>query len=238
MSDHKQKKPKQEEPGGEPGAPLWMISFTDTVTNLLTFFILLITFSSFGDNGDAGQAIGGLGPPRAGPSVMSASNPTRDGMLSPTRGPGPRAAEGGEKPSSMEDLETAGKPRAPIGILDTEVHRDRKVIHIPSKLIFYGFGNFVTEAGQARLARIAELLKLHPCQVIIGESSDIHQNNSIFNRRTGNLERSWSALRYFVDQAGLSEDRFRVEASTSVSREAYNEEPVLELVLLTRRVYP
>jgi hypothetical protein len=217
---------------------LWMISFTDTVTNLLTFFILLITFSSFGDNSDGGQKGGGFGPQRAGPSIMNAAGPGRDGLLPPTRGPGQRSLEGSEKPGFAADIETIGKPRAPIGILDAEVHRDSKVIHIPSKLVFYGFGSFVTEAGQARLGRIAELLKLHPCQVIIGESGDIHQNNRIFNRPAGNLERAWSALRYFVDQAGLPEDRFRIEATTSVSREAYNEEPVLELVLLTRRVYP
>jgi len=231
-------KSQPEEGGGEPGSPLWMISFTDTVTNLLTFFILLITFSSFGDDSDISQAGGGFGPPRAGPSLENAGNPTRDGMLPPMRQAGRRPLEGSEKPNSAEDVEKAGRPRATIGILDTEVHRDRKVIHIPSKYIFYGFGSFVTESGQARLGRIAELLKLHPCQVIIGESGDIHQNNRIFNRPTGNLERAWSALRYFVDQAGLPEDRFRIEATTSVSKEAYNEEPVLELVLLTRRVYP
>ncbi|MCX5654052.1 MAG: flagellar motor protein MotB [Planctomycetota bacterium] len=231
-------KSQPEEGGGEPGAPLWMISFTDTVTNLLTFFILLITFSSFGDNSDIGQVGGGFGSSGTGPSIMNASNPTKDGVLPPMRQAGRRPLEGSEKPNSAADLGTAGRPRAPIGILDTEVHRDRKVIHIPSKYIFYGFGSFVTESGQARLGRIAELLKLHPCQVIIGESGDIHQNNSIFNRRNGHLERSWSALRYFVDQAGLSEDRFHVEATTSVSKESYNEEPVLELVLLTRRVYP
>ena len=230
-------KPKPEESSGE-GAPLWMISFTDTVTNLLTFFILLITFSSFGDNSDINQVGGGFGPRMGGPSLDNAANLTRDGTLPPMRGPGRRPLAGSEKPNASEELQAIGKPRPPVGILDTEVHRDRKVIHIPSKFVFYGFGSFVTESGQARLARIAELLKLHPCQVIIGESSDIHQNNSIFNRRTGNLDRAWSALRYFVDQAGLPEDRFRVEASTSVSREAYNEEPVLELVLLTRRIYP
>jgi len=230
-------KPKPAEGSGE-GAPLWMVSFTDTVTNLLTFFILLITFSSFGDNSDVNQVGGGFGPRTGGPSLAEAANPSKDGMMPLMRGPGRRPPAGSEKPNATEELQTLGKPRPSVGILDTEVHRDRKVIHIPSKFVFYGFGSFVTESGQARLARIAELLKLHPCQVIIGESSDIHQNNSIFNRRTGNLERAWSALRYFVDQAGLPEDRFRVEASTSVSREAYNEEPVLELVLLTRRVYP
>ena len=230
-------KKKPEEGSGE-GAPLWMISFTDTVTNLLTFFILLITFSSFGDNSDTSQAGGGFGPPRSGPSMENASHPTRDGLLPPMRGPGRRPQEGSEKPGSAVDVEMAGRPRAPVGILDAEVHRDRKVIHIPSKFIFYGFGSFVTESGQARLGRIAELLKLHPCQVVIGESGDLHQNNRLFNRPAGNLDRAWTALRYFVDQAGLPEDRFRIEATTSVARDAYNEEPVLELVLLTRRVYP
>ena len=40
-------KPPEEEGGG--GAPKWMVTFSDCMTLLLTFFVLLLTFSSFDD---------------------------------------------------------------------------------------------------------------------------------------------------------------------------------------------
>ena len=38
-----------EEDDGPPGAPKWMVTFSDCMTLLLCFFVLLLTFSSFDD---------------------------------------------------------------------------------------------------------------------------------------------------------------------------------------------
>ena len=38
-----------DEEDGPPGAPKWMVTFSDCMTLLLTFFVLLLTFSSFDD---------------------------------------------------------------------------------------------------------------------------------------------------------------------------------------------
>ncbi|MHC4539127.1 MAG: flagellar motor protein MotB, partial [Planctomycetota bacterium] len=40
---------KQEESDEAPGAPEWMVTFSDCMTLLLTFFVLLLSFSSFDD---------------------------------------------------------------------------------------------------------------------------------------------------------------------------------------------
>ncbi len=40
---------KQQEPDEAPGAPEWMVTFSDFMTLLLTFFVLLLSFSSFDD---------------------------------------------------------------------------------------------------------------------------------------------------------------------------------------------
>src|SRR4030042_5926969 len=40
---------KQAEPDEAPGAPEWMVTFSDCMTLLLTFFVLLLSFSSFDD---------------------------------------------------------------------------------------------------------------------------------------------------------------------------------------------
>ena len=38
---------KQVEQDEEPGAPEWMVTFSNCMTLLLTFFVLLLSFSSF-----------------------------------------------------------------------------------------------------------------------------------------------------------------------------------------------
>ena len=40
---------KQAETEEAPSAPEWMVTFSDCMTLLLTFFVLLLTFSSFDD---------------------------------------------------------------------------------------------------------------------------------------------------------------------------------------------
>ena len=42
---------KQVVPDEDPGAPEWMVTFSDCMTLLLTFFVLLLSFSSFDDDG-------------------------------------------------------------------------------------------------------------------------------------------------------------------------------------------
>ena len=41
---------KQAVPDEVPGAPEWMVTFSDCMTLLLTFFVLLLSFSSFDEN--------------------------------------------------------------------------------------------------------------------------------------------------------------------------------------------
>lgn len=213
-----------------------MVSFTDSMTNLLTFFILLITFSAFGDCGTGVNE--GIGVRSPGATVHNASMPALDGMAPPPASPARETAAGSEKPNPSAEAAFLNRPRPPIGILDTEVYSDRKIIHIPSKLIFYGWGSFVTEAGQIRLAQVAALLRLHPCQVIIGESSHLHPNHPLFNRPNASTERAWSVLEFLTQKEGLATDQISLEAQATALTEASRGEPVVEIVLLTQRVYP
>jgi chemotaxis protein MotB len=230
------RKPKKvEEAGGEAGAPLWMVSFTDAMTNLLTFFILLVTFAAFGDASPNSSSA--AGPGTGDPSVQTSKTEKRSAAQPAPQDPGQRAREGSEKPTDNE-LADVQRPRAPIGILDTEAYSDRKMIVLPSKYLFYGWGKFVTDAGQVRLAQIAPFLRAVPCQVVIGESSTEHQDNRLFNRPNLGPERAWSVVQYFIEKEHLAPDRFSISATASPADPSLNEEPVVEIVLLARRVYP
>jgi len=233
-------KHKPPERSGEVGSPLWMISFTDAMTNLLTFFILLVTFSAFGDSDkNSGHAVG-IGPRNAGATVFSPSGPALTAAMAPhpPSPPGQQTLEGSEKPNPAAEFQKVERPRAPIGILDTEVYRDRKLIYLPSKYLFYGWGKFITEAGQVRLAQIAPLLRATTCQVSVGETSYLHPNHPMFARENIGPERAWAVVQYFTEKEGIPLDRFSLSAAPVAPRENLNEEPIVEIALFARRVYP
>jgi hypothetical protein len=231
-------KHKAAEKSGEVGSPLWMVSFTDAMTNLLTFFILLVTFAAFGDRDkNAGHAMG-FGPQAAGASVALNKDPSKAGALPPPSSTSQQVTAGSEKPNPTVEPAADLRPRAPIGILDTEVYRDRKVIYLPSKFVFYGWGKFITEAGQIRLAQIAPLLRATTCQIVVGETSYLHPNHRLFDRKDLGPQRAWSIIQYFTEKEGISVERFSLAAEPVPARSDLNEEPVVELTLFTQGISP
>jgi chemotaxis protein MotB len=230
-------KHKAQEQGGEVGSPLWMISFTDAMTNLLTFFILLVTFAAFGDRDKNTGHASGFGPRTAGASILPNQGPSLTGATEPPPATSQMTTAGSEKPTSV-DPETMTRPRAPIGILDTEVYHDRKIIYLPSKFVFYGWGKFITEPGQIRLAQIAPLLRTTTCQIVVGESSYLHPNHPMFARQNLGPQRSWAVIQYFIEKEGIAADRFSISAEPVPAQSDLNEEPVIELTLFARKVYP
>ena len=51
MSDKKQRREKPSDDGGGPSAPFWMVTYSDMVTLLLTFFVMLLAMANFEDPG-------------------------------------------------------------------------------------------------------------------------------------------------------------------------------------------
>ncbi|MCX5672167.1 MAG: flagellar motor protein MotB [Planctomycetota bacterium] len=230
-------KPIPKDEGGEIGSPLWMVSFTDAMTNLLTFFILLVTFSAFGDDAPSSGGLGILSL-SANPALHEANFKSRTSMLPDAGAVRRPVSQGSEKPNPTVEAERGGKPRAPIGILDTEAYHDRKVIYLPSKYLFYGWGKFITEVGQTRLTQLAPFLRETSCQISIGESSLLHPNHPLFARPNLGPERAWAIVEYFTEKEHLPLSRFTIAPRVSTTRPDLSEEPVVEIVLQTRRVYP
>jgi hypothetical protein len=213
-----------------------MVSFTDAMTNLLTFFILLVTFSAFGDSGVG--AMGGFGPFPLNPAQHTANFKSESSPFPDPKCPGRRPTYGSEKPNPSAELPEPDKPCGHIGILDTEAYDDRKVIYLPSKYLFYGWGKFVTEAGRTRLGMIAPFLRETSCQISIGESSILHPNHPLFARANLGPERAWAVVEYFTEKEHLPLERFSVAPAVYTARKDLRAEPVVEIVLQSRRVYP
>jgi hypothetical protein len=170
--------------------------------------------------------------------VCQIGPPPETSLFPQIKDPALQPPEGSEKPNPQEELPKVPRPRAPIGILDTDAYRDRKIIRLPSKLLFYGWGKFITEAGQTRLAEIAPLLRAAPCQVVVSESSCLHPNHPLFQRQNLGPERAWAVVQYFTEKEGIPLDRFSLSAAPVAVREDLNEEPIVEIALFARRVYP
>ena len=51
MSEKKQRRESKSDDGGGPSAPFWMVTYSDMVTLLLTFFVMLLAMATFDDPG-------------------------------------------------------------------------------------------------------------------------------------------------------------------------------------------
>ena len=134
-------RPKKEAPPEEvAGAPLWMVTFSDCMNLLLTFFVLLVTFSEFGEEqqerilnfGSAVRSV--FGTPRGMEGSQDESSMVPD-----------RQVVGTEQPEYGSETPTdSTSPAAHNGTLNEDLqaadYRNHKVFLIPSRKVFLGRG--------------------------------------------------------------------------------------------------
>jgi chemotaxis protein MotB len=218
------------------GAPEWMVTFSDCMTLLLTFFVLLLSFSSFDEKAfhKVKLIFGG-----AMPSVSGRLTGNREAFL-PT-GQVVHTAEldkGSEKPTPMTGLEDGLKEET-----EPEDFRSRKVFLIPSKKVFWGKGTAISLQGRRTLSAMAALLKEAPHRIVISENGP----EAVQAGGDSGLRRSWVVMDYLTAKGGLDKRWFSISASNTVPIEdvepTERDRPeaavgrVLEIVLLERSIY-
>ena len=225
---------KQSEPDDAPGAPEWMVTFSDCMTLLLTFFVLLLSFSSFDERiFKKLQVIYS----EAFSSILLRRKATQDAsiFIEPIAYQ-KELQKGSEKPT----LEKAEE-----GILNEgeENFRKHKVFLMPSSNVFWGKGSTISYEGQRILTTMAEFLKQIPGRVVISENARISNNNS----ENFCLTRAWTVKTFLTEQQKLDKNRFSISAGSTIGKEGFeiisvdnaNVQPdrILEIVLLERSVY-
>jgi chemotaxis protein MotB len=216
---------KQLEPEAESGAPQWMVTFSDCMTLLLTFFVLLISFSSFGGGNGKLRELGTIFKGEF--SLGKQEKDNLESFISPTQVmPVDKIDNGSEKPTLDEGV--SGNLNESNNDSDFQ---NRKVFVIASDKIFWGKGNVISADGRKILEDMAVFLKEANARVVISETSP--EENS--GNDTG-LQRAWAVLECFT-QAGLSKDIFSVSASGTVSAASVGADRKLEIVLLERSIY-
>jgi chemotaxis protein MotB len=228
---------KHAEPEGEQGAPEWMVTFSDCMTLLLTFFVLLLSFSSF-DN-------------RLFPSLkvvyseaLNSITPTprrsdRDALLYlPPVKYVATIDKGSEKPTLTQSVRESLINEAKL------VDRRRDVIfRIPSEQIFWGQGIALSPEGRQIMDIMASLIDNMPGRVVVGESGLTDAEDS----EDFGLARAWAVIEYLATQKSLDRGRFSISATTTLTQgspgrsepEAGHSESerMVEIILLQRSVY-
>lgn len=227
---------KQVESDGEPGAPEWMVTFSDCMTLLLTFFVLLLSFSSFDNRIFRSLKVGYS---TALTTVSPIRKSDRDAFLyiPPIR----HIAElrkGSEKPTSEQELQDGLLKETKIINLTTGM-----AFLISSKKVFWAKGNALSPEGRRIMDIMALFLRGSPSRVVISENG---QTNNQASEYFG-LPRALAVLEYLTKERKLNSNRFSISvegtlAKKSVGNRRLSQAPseterTVEIVLLQRSIY-
>ncbi len=209
----------------------WMVTFSDCMTLLLCFFVLLLSFSSFEEV--ALDKFSGIFPCMIYKSVFDNPRLIPDSEVPPPEKPIDRTEEGSEFPTGKPP-QPIKNPKPPSDIDKTAAHTDAKTVRIPSAKLFYGRGSRLKTGGKRLLDVITPFLNLIPCQVIISETS---AQGTAGYTATLSGERAYSVLRYFTESKRLDPERFSISMTGSAIQPGLDIEPALEIVMLSRSLY-
>lgn len=229
-----QNKRQPEEEGA--GAPIWMVTFSDCMTLLLTFFVLLITFSSFDT-----EVLTNLGTifQRTFPSLITLQKetPKNDSLPTALIMPVDIHEKGSEKPTLTRGPEDNLKEES-----QPTDFRSRKIFLLPSKNIFLGRGTAISLAGKNILATMALFLKEVPNRIVIIENCLGDKDSEQLA-----LQRAWAVVEYLVTKQGLDKKRLSISAASILPKDSVDNnhatntksesERTLEVVLLERSIY-
>ena len=234
-------RPKKGAPPEEiAGAPQWMVTFSDCMNLLLTFFVLLVTFSEFSQQPEDrilnfGKAIRSV----FGTPIAESKRQDETSVVSRPRVVNMEQPEyGSEAPTGVQS------PTATNGTLNEDLqttnYRNHKVFLIPSRKVFLGRGRALSPDGRYFLAVMAAFLKDTLGGVVISENGPDDQTVGV----DAGLSRAMAVLDYLVTMQSLDRRKFSVASESIAPPEDkpgattvyHRDERMLEIVLLEANV--
>jgi chemotaxis protein MotB len=228
---------KQKPQEDDPGAPEWMVTFSDCMTLLLTFFVLLLSFSSF-DNKVFQRMESAFAEGLS--SIGVRLTRTNEALL-----PIPRVVyqqdpeKGSDKPTVDGQYES--NPSESLDFMDFQ---DQKVFLVPSEDVFLGRGTRTSGHGRQMLADVAALLKAVPNRVIVSEHALVAGQEA--SDEIG-LGRAWTIAQFLTDGQGIAKTRLSITSAATVDPETLRHSGlaalnagvsrVVEIVILERSTY-
>ncbi len=229
-------KRKQNEDDDASGAPEWMVTFSDCMTLLLTFFVLLISFSSF-DEKVFKRMESALAEGLS--SISVSTTRQRDAFQErPQIVYDQQLDRGSETPT--QDGRYESNPKESLDFMDFQ---NQKVFLVPSAKVFWGRGTLVSPHGRKLFADIAALIKTMPNRIVVSEHG-LERREEIDE---AGLERAWKIMQLMTERHGLDKTRFSISSEATVAREIVRNsglfasdarnERVLEITVLDRSTY-
>jgi len=226
---------KKAEPDEAPGAPEWMVTFSDCMTLLLTFFVLLLSFSSFDEKVFRKLQSSFFNTL---PEVSQTDEKNRDAVLLTEQiEETPELTEGSEKPTLIRGLEDNLKEDTPADF------RRWKVFLISSERIFWGRGTLISAEGRRIMTKMASFLKEVPNRVVVSENGPAGEEGA---EQLG-LPRAWAVMEYLTSKQNLNKKWFSISAASTLAQESLRSgeparastepERIVEIVLLERSIY-
>ncbi len=221
--------PQEEE--SAPGAPEWMVTFSDCMTLLLTFFVLLLSFSSF-DNRVFKKlrviystALTSITPTRK--SDRDALN-----YITPVKYVS-ELDKGSEKPTLNDGFNE--------GLLNEQQSDDLDngmVFLMSSSNMFWGNSPLVSTEGRNMLDDMAPFLAGMPNRIVISERAATSDQDSV----SLGLQRSWAVISYLSLKHNIDKDRFSISIAGTLSDStspdnSIDSERKVEISLLQRSIY-
>lgn len=205
-----------------PGAPEWMVTFSDCMTLLLTFFVLLISFTSFGHSTlpELGHSFD-----QHLSSIGFGHSSDRDSIFKnqETRNI-EKLRKGSETKTLVEDSESSF-----VNVKKPLDFRNLKVFSAPSNTVFWATGTAISKNGRKILDSLIIYLRSMPSRVVISEHGDGG------NVQLG-IDRSWRVLEYMTSNTGLKRDRFSISGGDMTTRSSRGSR-TFEISLLEREIY-
>jgi len=228
---------KQAESDDAPGAPEWMVTFSDCMTLLLTFFVLLLSFSSFDNRVFLdlrviySQALNSFSPMSQKISKDALSYIPHVRHVT-------KLERGSETPTSAQELKEALMEE--VGFAD---FKGGMVFLIPSKKVFWGKGVTLSREGRNLLSLMASFLEKVPGRVVVSETGSMDAQNS----QNFGLPRAWKVMEYLTTRQNVDRDRLSISMTGIFARYRpesdaeglgrRDSERTVEITLLKRNTY-
>ena len=210
------------QPDAPPAGPgIWVVSFSDCMTNLLTFFVMLLSFASF-DSKSLTRIEGVFRAVSA--ELISASRlETTDSAIEPPERPEDPTEKGSESPTDQPPVPTRN-PKIPPPLPDIGAHRGRHELRLPCAKMFWGQGSQLQPGARGALAVVAEFLARMPTFLVVIKGGP----------GPASLDRA-SAIVDGLTTAGIPSERFCLAADDSP---ASSVAPDIQILLLAPGAHP
>jgi len=220
-------------PDEDGGAPEWMVTFSDCMTLLLTFFVLLLSFSSFDDK--VFLEMQSVISERL-PSIGLQFRSNHEALQSAPRIFYQEDQQIGSKTPTV-DGQYQSNPNTSMDFMNFQ---NQKIFLVTSDKVFLGLGMRMSRHGRQMLTDVGELLKAVPNRIVVTE----HPLDSAKAGDQIGLTRAWIITQFLTESRGLEKTRFSISSTGTMNDDTLrqsgllasnpNAKRVLEIVILER----